>query len=376
MGKKERKISLRKIKSKLKKVFHNTLSSGNDYDKKKNFQQVVKVRYLKHKVGSSYTQSADAKEVIYAPVSIDYYKEINFNKTNHFISKIKRAVINRGKRVSINFDNTSLITASAMISFLAEVDNLLSTSRIGRGCVTFTHPKSDKIESILKQIGFYDLLKKDKRETKVYDDVSYWNYASGTNSDSEHASEAMKEVEVKISQRAQKKLYKGFIEAMANCVEHAYFGLAQGNIEITKWWAFAGIKENKLVVVICDKGIGIPCSLPLTRAESMIEGVKNALKLKRLNDSSMIKIASRMGRTRTNQGNRGKGLKDIRAIIDSSNEGHLSIYSNKGYYRYFRNNLQLNDHMKEQKTSVCGTIIEWSIPLNAGAQEACDEQNN
>lgn len=373
MNKQSGKIAFRKLKSRLKKIRRNTIDSGNNFDIEKNIKQVIKVKYLKHESASVYTHSADAKETIYAPIYIDYYKEINFNKTNQFLQKVRKVVLSKKKRVSINFDNTKQITASAMISFLAEVDTLLSTSPLGRGCITFTHPKSDKMESILKQIGFYDLLKKEKRDTNSYDDVSYWNYASGTNSDSEYASDAMREIEVKISQKAQKKLYKGFIEAMANCVEHAYHGLNDENNEITKWWAFAGIKENKLVVVICDKGMGIPCSLPLTRAEGVIQHIKTVLQLKKLNDSSMIKIASRMGRTRTNQGNRGKGLRDIRSIIDTLNEGNLSIYSNKGYYRYFRNNLVLDDTMKEQKTSVCGTIIEWSIPLSADVQEVRDE---
>ncbi|SFJ86834.1 hypothetical protein SAMN05518863_103159 [Candidatus Pantoea symbiotica] len=376
MNKNMHKIARRKFRSKLKKVFKNTLDSGTNHDKKKNLKQVIKLRYLKHDSDVNYSLNAEAKDVIYAPVCIDYYNEVNFNKTNNFILKVKRAVLNKKKRVSINFDNTKQITASAMISFLAEVDTLLSTSTLGKNCITFTHPKSDKVESVLKQIGFYDLLKKNKRETKDYDDVAYWNYASGVNSDTEHASGAMREIEVKISHRAQRKLIKGFIEAMANCVEHAYHDMPDAKQEMTKWWAFAGVKENKLVVVICDKGIGIPCSLPLTRAEGVIEKFKNALQLKRLNDSAMIKIASRMGRTRTQQGNRGKGLKDIRSIIDTMNEGHLTIYSNKGYYRYFRNNSKLDDYMKEQKTSVCGTIIEWAIPLDASVHEVINEQSN
>ena len=42
---------------------------------------------------------------------------------------------------------------------------------------------------------------------------------------------------------------------MANSVEHAYYD-ADDEIA-TKWWAFAGVHKDKLIVVICDKGIGI-----------------------------------------------------------------------------------------------------------------------
>lgn len=309
------------------------------------------------------------KVVVHAPVYIDYYKDFNFNKTNWFLSKIKKVVAKDNGRVSIDFSNTKLITASAMISFLAEVDNLINISKLGRNAITFTHPKVEKVESVLKQIGFYELLKKQTRDTRNFKDVSYWNYASGVSSEPQKASESMAEIEKKISTKAKRKLYKGFSEAMANCVEHAYQNPNEMACMQTKWWAFAGVNEGKLIVVICDKGVGISKSLPLTRGVELIEQFKNLLSLRRLNDSAMIKIASRMGRTSTGKSNRGKGLKDIKSIIDTFKSGHLSIYSNKGCYKYFRHEGAINDIMKEHKTSVCGTITEWSFPLNIGEEE-------
>lgn len=366
------KRTRRAFVSRLKKILSNTIKneSGTPEHQHKNKLQLKNKKYIKIKNDKSYISTSEKRESISAPINIDYYDPQNYHKTNVFLMKLRRVVMDKKKNVCINFNFTRKITASAMISFLAEVDTLISRSPLGRGCITFNHPKMEKIESILKQIGFYDLLKKRSRETKNFDDVAYWNYASGAQTDTQQASEAMKEIEFKINQKAKRKLYKGFSEAMANCVEHAYYGDVNQNDLCTKWWAFAGVKENKLIVVICDKGIGIPVSLPLTRTDKIIEYLKNSLQLRKLNDSAMIKIASQMGRTRTKQGNRGKGLKDIKAIIDTLNEGHLSIYSNKGYYRYFRNNKKLDDYKKEQKSSVCGTIVEWSIPLNTDGQES------
>ncbi|CDA00927.1 TPA: sensor histidine kinase [Raoultella planticola] len=366
------KRTRRKFISRLKKKLSNTIKneSGSPEHLLKNKLQVKLKRYIKLKIDKSYFSTSEKRENISAPINIDYYDTTNYHKTNVFLMKLRRLILDKKKNVCINFNATKKITASAMISFLAEVDTLISHSTLGRGCITFNHPKMEKIESILKQIGFYDLLRKGARETKNFDDVAYWNYASGAQTDTQQASEAIKEIEFKISQKAQRKLYKGFSEAMANCVEHAYYGDKNQDDSCTKWWAFAGVKDNNLIVVICDKGIGIPESLPLTRTDEIIEHLKNLLQLRKLNDSAMIKIASQMGRTRTQQGNRGKGLKDIKAIIDSLNEGNLSIYSNKGYYRYFRHNSKLNDHRREHKSSVCGTIVEWSIPLTADGKES------
>lgn len=361
------KRSNRKFISRLKKIHRKTIKNGLDKHVKKNALQVVRKRYIKD--FTPFNDVVESREVIYAPKEIDYYKEYNHNKTNDFLMKVRNSLLLSKKKVCINFSDTEKITASAMISFLAEVDMLTSKCDGMINPITFTHPKIEKIESILKQIGFYDLLKKPTRPTKDFDDVAYWNYASGAKSDPQRAADSIKEIEAKISHKAQRKLYKGFSEAMANCVEHAYHEEDGCNLDETKWWAFAGVKENILVVVICDKGIGIPKSLPLNRADELIESIKSALKLRKLNDSAMINIASRMGRTRTSQGNRGKGLKDIKSIIDTMNEGNLSIYSNKGYYRYFRRDSKIKDFMKEHKTSVCGTIVEWAIPVTVSPQE-------
>lgn len=362
--KKIAKLQHRRLMSRLKKILINTRKTGLSEDIEKNRLQLKKGKYIKLRKWKTRVSRSEKREKLMAPIYIDYYNDHNYDKTNSFLIKLRKTTCEKGRKVSINFDNTQKITASAMISFLAEVDTIISQSSLGRAAITFTHPKSEKVESILKQIGFYDLLNKKMRDTPDFDDVSYWNYASGVYTDTQQASEAMTEIEAKISHNAQRKLYKGFSEAMANCVEHAYYGCLENNDTATKWWAFAGVKENVLVVVICDKGIGIPKSLPLTRTGELIESFRSFLKLNRLNDSAMIKIASRMGKTRTNQGNRGKGLKDIRAIIDSLNEGSLSIYSNKGYYRYYRNNSKPKDRMKEHKSSICGTIVEWAIPLS------------
>ncbi|MEG1225835.1 MAG: ATP-binding protein [Hafnia sp.] len=355
--------------TKFKRILRNTEYHGSHESIKKNELQVKKKRYFKlvNKLFIKYT--TNKKIVVHAPVYIDYYNNFNFNKTNHFLNKIKKIVTKENGRVSIDFSQTKLITASAMISFLAETDNLINASKLGRNAISFTHPKVEKVESVLKQIGFYELLKKPTRDTKTFKDVSYWNYASGVSSEPQKASDSMAEIEKKISIKARRKLYKGFSEAMANCVEHAYQNPAQVDDVQTKWWAFAGVNDDTLIVVICDKGIGISKSLPLTRGSELIEKFKNALSLRKLNDSAMIKIASRMGRTSTGKSNRGKGLKDIKSIIDTFNSGHLSIYSNKGCYKYFRREGNLDDIMKEHKTSVCGTITEWSFPLNIGEEE-------
>lgn len=363
------KLSQRKFISKLKRIRSNTIDSGITEEIKLNEEQVKRKKYLRTKKKSLKLKVKNRREVIPAPDRIDFYRLNDFRITIAFIDKLKRFINKRHVRVQINFDKTELITAAAMLSFLAEVDIIINQSEFGRDAISFTHPKNEKTESILKQVGFYELLGKKERTTPDFEDVSYWNYASGIKSDTQITASAMITIEEKIGLSAKRKLYKGFSEAMANCVEHAYIDCLIDTASQTKWWAFAGVKDDKLVVVICDKGIGIPRSLPLTRSKELISKTLELFKLSKRKDSAMIKVASRMGKTSTNNENRGKGLSDVRAIIDKYKSGSLSIYSNKGCYEYFGKNGKIEDRLREYPASVCGTLVEWSIPLSIDKQK-------
>ncbi|HCD1256033.1 ATP-binding protein [Citrobacter amalonaticus] len=353
---KNKRAMMFQFKLKLK----NTLLSGDVYSIHKNSLTLAKKKKINCKSKLFIKTIAYKRKSIPAPQYIDFYYEHNYTKTVSFFNKIRKE--SQRNKISINFDETTIITASAMICFLSEVDLILKTSPFKSKAITFKHPKNEKTESILKQVGFYDLVGKESRKTKVFDDVSYWNYASGAKSELQKTQSAMIEIENKIGRAAKRKLYKGFSEAMANSVEHAYYD-ADDEIA-TKWWAFAGVHKDKLIVVICDKGIGIPSSLPIKWGADLVNKTLGLLNIKTKTDSALIKAATRMGKTRTNQNNRGKGLSDVLSIINQFKVGNLSIFSNKGYYRYYGENGVAKDKLTEHNLSMCGTIVEWSIPLD------------
>lgn len=362
------KKNARNYLSKLKRKLRHTLESGDLYAIHKNTLTLKKRRKINSKSKSFIKKIQFKRKSIPAPPHIDFYNEFNYYKTVSFFQKLKKEA--ERNKISINFDETLIITASAMICFLSEIDILLKMSPFKSKAITFKHPKHEKIESILKQVGFYDLVDKKSRVTKDFDDVSYWNYASGAKSEPQRTQSAMIEIENKIGRSAKRKLYKGFSEAMANSVEHAYYDVDKSNEAFqTKWWAFAGVHKNSLVVVICDKGIGIPKSLPIKWGRDFINRTLSALNIKNNNDSSLIKAATTMGKSRTNQNNRGKGLSDVLSIIKQYKVGNLSIFSNKGYYRYYGENGIAKDKLTEHDLSMCGTIVEWSIPLSIDNKE-------
>lgn len=311
-----------------------------------------------------------------APRRINYYNRSDYELTNKFLSEIRDCVLS-DRKIFINFSETKFISAAAMLSFLAEVDVLVTKSKFGTNAINFSHPKEEKIESILNRVGFYDIVRKNKRTTKEFDDVSFWKYTSGICSEPMLAKEMMVDIKREIEKSASRKLYRGFSEAMSNSVEHAYIDdLNHDEKEGTaKWWTFAGIHNKEIVVVICDKGVGIPKTLPKTQGFKILKNLISSLgfSITNVKDSTLIKASTMLQETRTLQKNRGKGLNDIKSVIDSIGAGYMGIFSNYGRYIYNGKTDKIKEILSDHKTSVNGTIIEWTFPCEM--ETTSDEHN-
>ena len=299
------------------------------------------------------------------PKVVDYYNAQRYEETNIFIGKLRDCCSGGGK-VFLDFIHTEQITAAAMISFLAEVDLLTSLSPYGRNAISFNNPSNEKVESVLKQVGFYDLVQKEERHTEEYDDVVFWQYASGIQSEPFRAKSMFGVIKKELQATGSRQLYRGFVEAMSNSVEHGYYACSERG-EVSKWWAFAGIKDKELVAVICDKGVGISNTLPVTQ-EGRIEHIFSMLGIMGRKDSAFIKAASNLASTRTNLPNRGKGLSDIKSVIDKHGSGVVSIFSNKGHYIYRGKKGAVVDTTHDYKHSMNGTIVEWTLPLSEDSE--------
>jgi hypothetical protein len=305
------------------------------------------------------------KVILEVPEFIDYYTAKNFRITNLFLENIADCILRAKRRVFLNFDKTEKISAAAMLSFLAQVETSIATHAVkGKSPITFSNPKSAKVKSILNQVGFYGLLKKNVGRVEVFDDVNFWHHTSGECADPSRARPMLDAISKEIQTSNSKKLYRGFIEAMANSVEHAYPTSGPCN----KWWTFAGVREGKLVVVLCDKGVGIPTTLPHTQSPSTLKKIlqKLSVDFNHIKDSAYIKAATSLQSSSTKKKHRGKGLQDVMAVIRSTGVGYLSIFSNKGRFKYMGQNRAIESTINDYNTSINGTIIEWSIPLEEG----------
>ena len=127
--------------------------------------------------------------------------------------------------------------------------------------------------------------------------------------------------------------------------------------------------NDVLHLAVCDLGQGIPVSLPKTIYEKLQIPVKSFLRnIKRKSDNkdcTMIAAALEYGRSRKNQGHRGKGLTQMLDVANEVDNASFLVYSNKGFYSYQNTNHQVSQN--DFDDSIHGTVVLWQVPLKVNS---------
>jgi hypothetical protein len=125
--------------------------------------------------------------------------------------------------------------------------------------------------------------------------------------------------------------------------------------------------RHLLIVAVCDLGMGIPRSLPRKGWYSQIkqflfnEALSNE-------DGHLIQAAIKVGASRTGKDHRGKGLMEVRSVLEGL-KGTMQIHSNCGAYRYEASTGKETCNNFAPSQSICGTVVVWVIPVE-GHQES------
>lgn len=304
---------------------------------------------------------------ITAPAVIDLYRPSNHTELMEFIGKL-RSVVASQQSVFICFRHTTTITAAGGLMLLAETDRLVK--HFGAHKLKASYPKisTDKFgkknqtaESILNKIGFYSLIGQPTRNVHQAQNVRCWEAVSDTRAEGAIAGKLLEKIDSSVDSQRKRKLYKGCIEALSNACEHAYLDIRKDglHIEDKRWWMFIAVMQNKLAVLVCDLGVGIPNTIYKTQTPDFLDRIFKSLGIVQKSDCELIKTATLIKRSRTEKDYRGKGGADLRYLVESDIKASLSIFSNKGRFRLSPQGEQIYDN----KLSIKGTIIEWSIEL-------------
>lgn len=280
-------------------------------------------------------------------------------------------LVNR-KRTILDFSQTKLISSSAILYLVAEIDRCRKIA--GVRMLTGTYPRDKRLHRQMRDSGFFETLGvKAALDTapKVFP-LEYIKVSSGTQAEGKLAVDLRKALfgphEEDVPKDKRGSFFRALTEAMTNVSQHAYpDDWEVGPIKVIKkgWWMVGHVNKlrKELKMMIVDQGIGIPRSLPRNYRD-VLPAILAALKLQ-TDDGAMIHAAMELGRSRMGQTHRGKGLNDLKKIIELCQAGTLRILSKKGEYKYRVRDGKSVSIVQDHTVPLNGTLVEWTIPLDA-----------
>lgn len=354
----------------------------------KRFRRSIRKKHRPKKRHRASLVRHEAKtSLVEAPDKLDIYSQKNHSKFIEFIENLRRHSKLTGETL-ITFRNTTRITAAAGLLLIAEVDRITKAFPEKRFKCSlppkFTEGKfrnsNDSVECSLNQIGFFKLIKQTNNRQSNLISISKWSQLSGDTADGSIANNLLDSIADKVPEASRRKIYRGAIEAIANCVEHAYPDIRDDGLNIIdkRWWMLVGADQQNLTVIVCDLGVGIARTLPQKHPASLLDQIKSTFGIFGQSDSEMIRISTHIKQTRTGKPNRGKGGKDFRSITRNFPSATLIIRSNKGTFaitgkdssqlrkvsaRKFVEGTDRTESTIEHSKSIRGTILEWIVPL-------------
>lgn len=287
------------------------------------------------------------------------------------IEKKAKTAYDSKKALRLCFRNTTHITAAAGLLLIATIDNIINmypgiVFRVTRPPPTITKDCKTPVnivDSVLVRIGFYKLIGCNNISRLCNaKSVTCWQYAFGDDASGEITAKLLQ----KLSSYGIKtnKLYRSCFEAVANACEHAYTDKIKTarDFPIKRWWFFVGVLNNNITVLICDLGHGIPNTLEVTQAESLLSKIFARLNLtsRPTEECTLIRASTMVKETRTKETHRGKGGADVKTFIDQTNDSSLMIFSNRGTYKY--SGEEKPSAAYDNSLSIGGTIVQWTIP--------------
>jgi hypothetical protein len=319
---------------------------------------------------------ADTKRAITlsAPIVFELLHSKNHRFLVDFLNSLRETVLVRRKPVKIDFTETKRMVVCGTLLFYSELCRIKKEIK-KPDLLSCSPPKDETVAQVLEHLGIFAMLGCRNSVTPERTDVINWKIASGENTDATDVGKIL-ESQSKLPVSKSKKLYRGVSEAMTNVSQHAYLNLQDDEIEFSEnkgWWMFCREEDDHIFVAICDLGVGIPVTLPKTiekdQEESILQKILQKLfgSKSKYSDGELIQAAIEVKRSRTKKRYRGKGLLDMIKAIETT-DGRLAILSNKGGYLYNVSGNTPSENVKNYKDSIKGTLILWSLPLNADTE--------
>lgn len=300
-------------------------------------------------------------EVIRAPAVFALEDERPRGEVLSFLQRLRGS---RADIVLVDFGGTTRIIASGGLLFYAELDRLIE---LNGPRYRYRNIRHRVVRQVLCHVGFVRLFRSSSSCRITESNVRYWAVDKGTDGQGAAARQRI-ESYARFSRSEELSMFRGLSEAMLNCVQHAYLAPRGDDLPhaTTRWWMFSQLLDGQLTVAICDLGIGIAKSLE-SRSDDFLRKLRLLVRIGQgeWNDATGIRAALNVGRSRTKKRYRGKGLRDVRRVVDDL-AGSLHILSNRGVVTKRRDGQDEECKLFPPELSILGTIVLWTVPLRAG----------
>ncbi len=301
----------------------------------------------------------------------------NFEEVVSFFNTLRERTtgIKKVQHLMVDFETISVLKPGAALILAAELYRWQTLNFIKLRPFKPEGWDSD-VRRLFNEMGLFELLKTSKkfRNQKFYSSGSqtFFKFLTGKTSDGELAGTLMEKMAPVIDKHYNETLlYVALSEAMTNVLHHAYpvdSDVFNSDLK-NRWWLSGSFDRDSKVmtVLLYDQGVGIPATLP-TRPKLY----KNILRYigekyyATTNQGQLIQAAVQIGRSRTQEGHRGKGLKQILKFSSDSEFGRLYIVSRKGEYFFSEDCVEEANNCPVE---LGGTFIQWEIKLEKDAND-------
>lgn len=286
----------------------------------------------------------------------------------------KKMIRKRGKwrsaSVYIDLSKITRLSIPAAVILSAELDRwrIRKNMKLSARKLSSWAPR---VKSLLADLGCFELVGAQKipaADSSIHEEITVLKLRSRDKSDGAKIQKLQSDLsKVFQSFKAQPYIYEGLVEAASNCINHAY--PSNENIKPKypyaghRWWATACVdpRSKSLRFFIYDQGVGIPKTIG--EKEDWRMAVNKFLPGSPFsNDASVIEGAFEIGLTSTGIDGRGRGLNQMRSVIETAENGYIRVISGKGDVKY---NCGQSSEKQLHPAHIGGTLVEWSIPIDA-----------
>lgn len=314
-----------------------------------------------------YRFQEESFEKLKAPIRISLQTEEARSELLQFLHRLRTKCLLEEVPIRIDFRGLESLQASAALLMAAEIDKIIRVKRMqpNPAALACNLPTMKLFRQVFHQLGLLDLLGRNTQSlcTDEYpEDVKHWRFATGCRVGKDEG-DFLDAYEGRIAPSLAQGVWKALSEALVNSVQHAYL-LDRGDgcpaLKENRWWMLTEERDGQLTVAVCDLGIGIHRSLPMSWDSLTLGEIFNQINDKEAELAS-VRGALILGASRTGQTNRGRGLPQIWNNMKREDVGGILIMSGKAYLRYSaKESTEVGIQFAD---SILGTLIMWTVSI-------------